>query len=70
MTGRLIDRSALRKLPQSPDHESWLDRINGGMVWAALLAWPEVAASARDPQHRPVLRSSLLALMLAGSDPP
>lgn len=40
------------------------------MVWAALLAWLEVAASAREPQHWPVLRSSLLALMLAGSDPP
>lgn len=47
MTGWLIDKSALWKLPQSPDYEVWLDRINRGKVWAGLPTKLEVGVSAQ-----------------------
>lgn len=64
MTDWLIDKSALWKLPQSPDYEVWLDRINRGRVWVGLPTKLEVAVSARDPQHWPTLRHQLLEPLL------
>jgi predicted nucleic acid-binding protein len=64
VTDWLIDESALWKLPQSPDYEVWLDRINRGKVWGGLPTKLEVAMSARDPQHWPTLRSRLLEPLL------
>lgn len=64
MTDWLIDKSALWKLPQSPDYEIWLDRINRGRVWAGLPTWLEVAVSARDAGHWPSMRGQLLEPLL------
>lgn len=70
MTSWLIDKSALWKLPQSPEYENWLDRINRGTVWVALPTWLEVAVSARDPQHWPTLRHNLLEPLLPAQATP
>lgn len=70
MTDWLIDKSALWKLPQSPDYEVWLDRINRGTVWAGLPTKLEVAVSARDPQHWPTLRRNLLEPLLDAAATP
>jgi len=70
VTGWLIDKSALWKLPQSPDYEVWLDRINRGTVWAGLPTKLEVAVSARDPQHWPTLRHNLLEPLLDAAATP
>ena len=70
MTDWLIDKSALWKLPQSPDYEVWLDRINRGTVWAGLPTKLEVAVSARDPQHWPTLRHNLLEPLLDAAATP
>ncbi|MDQ3782580.1 MAG: VapC toxin family PIN domain ribonuclease [Actinomycetota bacterium] len=64
MTEWLIDKSALWKLPRSPDYPVWLDRINRGQIWGCLPTRLEVAVSARDPEHWPVLRQDLLAPLL------
>lgn len=64
MTDWLIDKSALWKLPQSPEYEVWLDRINRGQVRASLPTRLEVAVSARDPDHWPILHRGLLAPLL------
>jgi predicted nucleic acid-binding protein len=70
VTDWLIDKSALWKLPQSPDYEVWLDRINRGTVWAGLPTKLEVAVSARDPQHWPTLRHNLLEPLLDAAATP
>lgn len=70
MTAWLIDKSALWKLPHSPDYSSWLDRINRGQVWACLPTRLEVAVSARDPEHWPVLYRDLLAPLLEANATP
>ncbi len=70
MTDWLIDKSALWKLPQSPDYEVWLDRINRGRVWVGLPTKLEVAVSARDPQHWPTLRHQLLEPLLDAAATP
>lgn len=64
MTDWLIDKSALWKLPQSPEYEVWIDRINRGQVRGGLPTRLEVAVSARDPGHWPSLRRALLAPLL------
>lgn len=64
MTGWLIDKSALWKLPRSPDYQLWLDRINAGKVWVGLPTTLEVAVSARDASDWPRLRDELLAPLL------
>lgn len=61
----LIDKSALWKLSQSPDYQVWIDRINRGRVWVGLPTVLEVAVSARDAHHWPILRRGLLAPLLA-----
>ncbi|MBA3744612.1 PIN domain-containing protein [Sporichthya sp.] len=60
----LVDKSALWKLPQSPDYASWIDRINRGRVWVGLPTMLEVAVSSRDADHWPRLRGDLLAPLL------
>lgn len=60
MTDWLIDKSALWKLPQSPDYETWLDRINRGQIRVGLPTWLEVVVSARDAGHWPSMRKALL----------
>lgn len=64
VTDWLIDKSALWKLPKSPDYEVSLDRINRGKVWVGLPTKLEVAVSARDPQDWPTLRRDLLEPLL------
>jgi len=64
VTDWLIDKSALWKLAQSPDYETWIDRINRGQVWVGLPTVLEVAVSARDADHWPTLRRRLLAPLL------
>lgn len=64
MNGWLIDKSALWKLSRSPDYALWIDRINRGQVWACLATRLEVAVSARDATHWPVLRQDLLDPLL------
>lgn len=44
----LVDKSALVKLRQSPDHEAWVERINRGRVRIALPTVLEMAVSARN----------------------
>lgn len=70
MTDWLVDKSALWKLPQSPDYEVWIERINRGRVWVSLPTWLEVAVSARDADHWPQVRSQLLAPLLAAEQTP
>ena len=70
MTDWLIDKSALWKLPQSPDYPDWLDRINRGQVWASLPTRLEVAVSARDPAHWPLLHQDLLGPLLEANATP
>jgi predicted nucleic acid-binding protein len=70
VTSWLIDKSALWKLPQSPDYPAWLDRINGGQVWGCLPTRLEVAVSARDLDHWPILRENLLAPLLEANATP
>lgn len=64
MTDWLIDKSALWKLAQSPDYDAWIDRINRGRMWVGLPTVLEVAVSARDAAHWPMLRRQLLAPLL------
>lgn len=64
MTAWLVDKSALWKLPRSTDYTVWLDRINRGQVWGSLPTRLEVAVSARDPDHWPILHRDLLAPLL------
>ncbi|MGH3977476.1 MAG: PIN domain-containing protein [Pseudonocardiaceae bacterium] len=66
----LIDKSALWKLPQSPEYDTWLDRINRGQLWASLPTRLEVAVSARDPEHWPTLRHQLLEPLLEATATP
>lgn len=70
MTVWLIDKSALWKLPQSPDYQGWLEHINRGQVWVGLPTWLEVAVSARDPAHWPTLRRDLLEPLLTAPATP
>lgn len=70
MTDWLIDKSALLKLPRSPDYEIWLNRINRGRVWAGLPTRLEVALSARKPEHWPTLRGQLLDPLLEAQTTP
>lgn len=70
MTDWLIDKSALWKLPQSPDYPDWLDRINRGQVWTSLPTRLEVAVSARDPEHWPLLHQDLLGPLLEANATP
>ena len=65
VTRWLADKSALRKLPQSPDYSDWLNKINRGQVLLSLPTQLEVAVSARDANHWPVLRSNLIEPLLA-----
>lgn len=66
----LLDKSALWKLPRSPEYESWLDRINQGRVWVSLPTRLEVAVSARQPEHWSTLREQLLAPLLVAHATP
>jgi predicted nucleic acid-binding protein len=70
VTDWLIDKSALWKLPQSPDFPDWLNRMNRGQVWVSLATSLEVAVSARDPEHWPVLSRDLLAPLLEANATP
>lgn len=70
MTAWLVDKSALWKLPRSPDYPAWLDRINHGQVWGSLPTRLEVAVSARDPEHWPILHRDLLAPLLEANATP
>lgn len=64
MTRWLADKSALWKLPRSPDYDAWLERINRGLLFASLATRLEVAVSTRDAEHWPVLRRQMLAPLL------
>lgn len=70
MNDWLIDKSALWRLPRSPDYGTWLDRINRGRVWAGLPTRLEVAVSAREPEHWPTLRGQLLDPLLEAQTTP
>lgn len=70
MTSWLIDKSALWKLPRSPDYSMWLDRINRGQVWSSLPTRLEVAVSAREPDHWATLQRDLLAPLLEAHTTP
>ncbi|MDN5747345.1 MAG: VapC toxin family PIN domain ribonuclease [Pseudonocardia sp.] len=60
MKGWLVDKSALWKMPRSPDLDEWIDRINRGLVWACVPTRLEVAVSARNVDHWAVLRRDLM----------
>lgn len=60
MTGWLVDKSALWRMPRSPDLDEWIDRINRGLVWACVPTRLEVAVSARNVDHWAVLRRDLM----------
>lgn len=47
MTGWLADKSALTRLPQSPDAADWLNKIDRGLVHIATPTRLEVGFSAR-----------------------
>lgn len=64
LTRWLVDKSALWKLPQSPDYELWLSRIDRGLVLVSLPTRLEVAVSTRDPEHWPTLKTQMLAPLL------
>lgn len=64
MTGWLVDKSALWKLPGSRDYSTWVERVERGQVWACLPTRLEVAVSARDPEHWPILERDLLGPLL------
>jgi predicted nucleic acid-binding protein len=64
VTRWLVDKSALWKLPRSPDYHDWLNKINRGQVLLSLPTQLEVAVSARDSTHWPVLRSNLIEPLL------
>lgn len=70
LTAWLIDKSALWKLPRSPEYGDWVERINRGQVWGCLPTRLEVAVSARDPEHWPILRHDLLAPLLEANATP
>lgn len=65
MSDWVVDKSALWKLPRSPDYSTWIQRINAGRVWVGLPTVLEVAVSSRDAEHWPLLRDDLLAPLLA-----
>jgi predicted nucleic acid-binding protein len=65
VTRWLADKSALWKLPQSPDYREWLSKINRGQVFLSLPTQLEIAVSARDSTHWPVLRGNLIEPLLA-----
>jgi predicted nucleic acid-binding protein len=64
VTRWLIDKSALWKLPRSRDYATWVDCINRGEVSISLPTRLEVAVSARDREHWPLLKRDLLAPLL------
>ncbi|HEX3611305.1 MAG TPA: PIN domain-containing protein [Sporichthyaceae bacterium] len=64
MTDWAIDKSALWKLPRSPDYPTWIDRINQGRVWVSLPTVLGVAVSSRDVADWPRLRDAVLAPLL------
>ncbi|WP_019878015.1 PIN domain-containing protein [Sporichthya polymorpha] len=64
MTDWVVDKSALWKLPHSPDYATWLERINRGRVWVGLPTSLEVAVSSRDANHWPAMKTDLLAPLL------
>ena len=64
MTDWVVDKSALWKLPQSPDYATWIESINHGRVWVGLPTSLEVAVSSRDADHWPALKADLLAPLL------
>ncbi|MGQ0624640.1 MAG: PIN domain-containing protein [Sporichthyaceae bacterium] len=64
MTDWLVDKSALWKLPRSPDYSTWIERINHGRVWAGLPTRLEVAVSSRSAEDWPRLRDDLLGPLL------
>jgi hypothetical protein len=64
MTDWVIDKSALWKLPRSPDYPTWIDRINQGRAWVSLPTVLEVAVSSRDVADWPRLRDEVLAPLL------
>jgi predicted nucleic acid-binding protein len=66
----LVDKSALWQRPQSRDYALWLARINRGRVWVGLPTKLEVAVSARDDEHWPVLRDRLLEPLLEAAATP
>ncbi len=64
MTGWLADKSALWKLPRSPDYDQWLERMNRGLLFVSLATRLEIAVSARDAEHWPLLKRQMLAPLL------
>ncbi|MGH9155357.1 MAG: PIN domain-containing protein [Acidimicrobiales bacterium] len=64
LTDWLIDKSALWKLPRSPDYVTWLGQINRGRVRIALPTRLEVIVSARNADHWPVMRDQLIGPLL------
>ena len=65
MTRWLADKSALWKLPHSPDYHDWLNKINRGRVLVSLPTQLDVAVSARNPADWPTLRRNLLEPLLS-----
>lgn len=64
MTTWLIDKSALVRLPASPDAAEWAGRIERGLVRITTVTWLEVGHSARSgPELRSGLRQPPLASM-------
>lgn len=60
MNGWLADKSALWKIPHSPDFAEWMSRINRGLVRSCFITRLEVAVSARNPAHWVTMRQDLL----------
>lgn len=64
MTDWLIDTSALARLADSPDAESWADRIQRGLVRVAAVTRLEIGYSARSgPDLRSAVRRPPLLSM-------
>ncbi|MFT4165368.1 MAG: PIN domain nuclease [Microlunatus sp.] len=69
--GWLIDKSALVRLPASPDHDTWLNRIQRGLVMTTPLTLAELGFSAVNARTWTQLqREPPLALMpVVGMNP-
>lgn len=65
-TGWLIDKSAYARLGQSPDLDTWLTRINRGLVHVSTLTLLELGFSATNRERwEQALNGPPLALLLA-----
>jgi predicted nucleic acid-binding protein len=54
-TAWLVDKSALIRLPTSPDAATWAERIERGLVHVTSLTLLEIGFSARSPDKRLIL---------------